>query len=448
VLRAHGVAASLAWMFAILAFPGVGAGLYFLLAVPRLGAVALKKRTTALLLRGQRAPGGEVSPLERIPETERSHLELATTLTGLEPSWGNQVDLLVEDSRASARIERALRDARRSIWAEYYIVKQDASGRRFLELLAQRARDGLDVRLLYDGLGSLGLDTGELRRAGGRAEVFAPLNPLRRRWSFNLRNHRKLIVVDGELGFTGGMNVGDEYSGRSRRRGLMHFLDSHLELRGPAVGDLAHTFCADWAFATAETLPEPRRPRPCEDGRSIVSIVPSGPDQEHNATAMVFFAGVATARRRVFLTSPYFIPDEPLAAALNSAALRGVDVRLLVPEKSDVWLATRAGRSYYDQLFRSGVRVFEYLPSMLHGKTMVVDGRWGVVGSANVDIRSFRLNFEMGAAVHDERFASELERTFLGQLEQSRELTREALDELGFWTRLGDNTARLLSPLL
>ena len=249
------------------------------------------------------------------------------------------------------------------------------------------------MRLLYDRLGSIGIDMqrlAALREAGGRVEPFLPLNPLRRRWAINLRNHRKLIVVDGEIGFTGGMNVGDEYSGRigarltrqvkgqvqrsfgsaralaSGRRGgdaggcdtgaaaaaaapaadapATHgFRDTHMKICGPAVADLAQIFAEDWSFATDEelTLPPPPAPRAAEG--EVVSIVPSGPDQEHNASGLVYFSGVATARRRVWLTSAYFVPDQSMVSALLSAALRGVDVRVLVPHKSDVALVDAAG---------------------------------------------------------------------------------------------------------
>lgn len=445
VLRAHGVSTTLAWIFAVLALPIVGAAMYFFFAVPYVGPAVRRKRLATGRLR---AEVKQQDALSRVSEEEFSLLRLAYGVTGLLPSRGNAVELLVRDERAFERIEEALRGAKRSIWAQYFIVRNDQTGTRFLELLAQKAREGLDVRLLYDGLGSRGLDVRTVSEAGVRAQVFFPLNPLGRRFSFNLRNHRKMVVVDGQLGFTGGMNVGDEYSGRSRRKGKQHFLDSHLALRGPSVGDLAQTFAEDWYFATGAELARPERPAPVPGQDSVVAIVPSGPDQEHNATGLIYFSGAVTARRRMWLTSPYFIPDEALIRGLHHAALRGADVRVLVPHKSDVPVATMAGRSYYSELCRSGVRIFEYLPSMLHGKTMVVDGVWGMVGSANFDIRSFHLNFEIGALVHDAAFAARLEAAFLELLERSREVTLESLAAHGLRRRLADGAARLFSPLL
>ena len=449
VYRAHGVERTLAWILAIIAFPGVGAAAYLLAASPSVRLTTSRKQRAAHAL--QRQTCAEV-PGELAQDC--AVLQLSSQLTGLTPSTGNRVTLLAESDAAFEQIESALGAARDRIYAEYYLIRRDNTGHRFLDLLAARARDGVEVKLLYDAVGSLGVDSDRLatiRQAGGRAEVFLPVNPFGRRWSVHLRNHRKLIAVDGQVGFTGGMNVGDEYSGRARRRGGLHFRDSHLALTGPSVLDLEQVFLEDWAFATDEKL-SPSAPSPSAEasqaGRSVVSIVPSGPDQERNASEMVYFSGVASARTRVFLTSPYFIPAEPLLYALSSAALRGVDVRILVPARPDVVLVGAAARSYYRRLIRSGVRIFEYLPSMLHAKTLAVDGSWGIVGSANLDLRSFRLNFELGAVVRDADFAAELEQRFFTDLEQSREVTPERLAARGRLRRFGDGIAWLFSPLL
>jgi len=450
VWRGRGVESTLAWIFAILAFPILGALSYLALANPsilratrrrRLGHAAMRRQ---LVRRVPALDGGD-------PGGGLPLLELTAALTGLTPSSGNAVALLAEDARAFERIEGVLRQARRSIWAEYFIIRNDETGHRFLDLLAARAAAGVEVRLLYDAVGSLRADSRRLRAirsAGGQTEMFLPVNPLRRRWAVHLRNHRKLVVVDGEAGFTGGMNVGDEYSGRARRKGAQHFHDTHLEVRGPAVLDLARTFAEDWWFATGEDLSVAHMPSPRGVGEAIVAVVPSGPDQTLNAHALVTFAGVATAHRRCYLSSPYFIPDEPLLRALVTAALRGVDVRLLVPERSDVWLMSAAARSYFAVLLRGGVRVFAYLPSMLHAKTLVVDGEWSLVGSGNADIRSFRLNFELGALVVDRRLAAALEEGFLADLARSREVDAGELERRGWSDRLRDGAARLLSPLL
>ncbi|HEY6007902.1 MAG TPA: phospholipase D-like domain-containing protein, partial [Geobacteraceae bacterium] len=217
---------------------------------------------------------------------------------------------------------------------------------------------------------------------------------------------------------------------------------------GPAVADLAGIFTEDWYFATEETIRLDATAPALPVGPATVAALPSGPDQDHNASALVYFGGIAGARERVWLTSPYFIPDEPTLRALEETALRGVDVRLLVPAESDAFLVGPAGRSYFPTLLKAGVRVFEYLPSLLHAKTMVVDAEWSFVGSANLDIRSFRLNFELGALVADPEFARLLEEKFHDQARESREVTMESLAARGIWIQVVEHLARLLSPLL
>jgi cardiolipin synthase len=453
VYRGHGVERTLAWIFAIIAIPVGGALAYFAFARPSVRRTTRRMRRASESVRMTAGHAQFAKRGKKINRLDDPLLHLAYRLTGFPPTAGNQVELLAEDQLAFQRMEEAIKSAERFIWAEYYIIGNDVTGRRFLGLLANKARKGVSVRLLYDGVGSLGLDGKRLaaiRRAGGQAEAFLPLNPLRRRWSVHLRNHRKFIVIDGEIAFTGGMNVADEYSGRARRRGKWHFRDYHLALRGPAVGDLCEEFTEDWAFATDELLDLPPVPPPLPGGRSVVSVVASGPDQDPNASGMIYFSGIAAARNRVFLTTPYFVPDEPTVRALVSAALRGVDVRILLPapEKNDVRLVAFAARSYYHDLIQCGVRIFEFLPTSLHAKSMVVDGTWGIIGSANVDLRSFRLNFELSALVADPAFAKVLEDRFERELAESREVTAEILEGYGFLHHLRDRTVRLLSPLL
>lgn len=457
IMRRRGVPGTLAWISAIIAFPGIGAIAYFLLADPSLKTTTRRKRLTIAEVRRlffERLPAspGATEVATRLAPTAKGLLSLATALTGIKPTGGNACDLLTENEAAFHMIEEALCAAKQAIWAEYYIIQCDDTGRRFFEILAERARAGVDVRLLYDAVGSASLDGScleALLAAGGKAEAFLPLNPLRRRWAVHLRNHRKIIVVDGEVGFTGGMNIGDEYSGSRRRRRLGPWRDTHLRIRGPAVRDLALTFAEDWDFATGERILPADRAQPIPGASSIIAVIPSGPDQENlNATGYAYFAAITSAQSRCYLTSPYFVPDEPTLRALQSAALRGVDVRILVPSRSDIFAMLPAVRSYYPSLLRAGVRVYEYGPAILHAKTIVVDGTISMVGSANVDVRSFRLNFELGAAIVDAEFGRELEERFRKDLEQSREITVSAVARRGRVEKLKEGLARLLSPLL
>jgi cardiolipin synthase len=464
VLRRRGFSSTIAWVLAIVALPAVGAVGYFLLANPRVFRTSRVKRAAKRRVRTSRG-GRSVAELEDreiagLASPMRSLFGLSARLTGLSPTRGNALELLIDNEQAFARIERALTEAQQSIWAEYYIIENDATGRRFLALLADRARAGVSVKLLYDAVGSAGLD-GDLldaiEKAGGQTVAFLPVNPLRRRWAVHLRNHRKIIVVDGDRAFTGGMNIGDMYSGvglagrRRRRRGrrrVTAWRDTHLSLEGPAAQDLATVFAEDWCFATDEVLVLRDVPNVKRVPGAAVAILPSGPDQEINATSLAYFVAITMSQERCYLTSPYFVPDEPMLRALASAALRGVDVRLLVPAKNDVALMTYAIRSFYPRLLAAGVRVYEYQPSVLHAKTIVVDGTWSLIGSANLDIRSFRLNFEVGAVIFDDDFAGVLEDQFRVDLQKSVEIHEESVKARGFAQSLLEGAAQLLSPLL
>lgn len=457
LVRTRGFGSTIAWVLVIVAFPLLGALAYFLVANPRVGRT--RKRFRASLRRARTSSCASRGGLARL-DGLAPVFQLARRVTGVAPTGGNEAVLLTRNGEAFARMESAIRAARTFVWTEYYIIAGDETGRRFLDLLADRATEGLDVRLLYDAVGSANIDRkglAALVAAGGKVEAFLPVNPLRRRWAVHLRNHRKILVVDGDVGFTGGMNVADEYSGEGHGK---PWRDTHLELRGPAVQDLAAIFLEDWCFATEEVLelppcgapvaasPTESEALPGVGPGTLVALLASGPEQRHNVTALAWFTGIATARKRCWITSPYFIPDDAMIRALASAALRGVDVRVLVPRVNDVALLGPAVRSYYPTLVQAGIQVFEYTPSMLHAKTLVVDGEWALIGSANLDMRSFRLNFEASALLWDPAFAGAMEARFLEDQGQSLPVTSSALAIRSVPARLLEGAAQMLSPLL
>ena len=457
IVRGRGFSSTLAWIFAIIAFPAAGAVAYLLLANPHVARTRKAKRAATWRLRhrkgGVEARSAWDAGLEApLTDSERSIVRLAVRLSDIPPAAGNHAEVISSNVEADRRIRDALRGARRSIWAEYYMVRRDETGRAFLALLAERAREGVDVRLLYDAVGSWGIDGPELRAlvdAGGHVEEFLPVNPLRKRWAVHLRNHRKILVVDGSVAMTGGMNIGNEYSGSRGRRKQKAWRDTLLVLQGTAAAQLGEVFAEDWSFATgSEELLDIPVTASSKGNGCLVAVLPSGPDQEANANRLGYFAGITAAVSRCYIASPYFIPDGPTVRALVTAALRGVDVRILVPEKNDIALMGPAVRSYYSSLVRAGVRIYEYRPAMLHSKTMVVDGRWCLVGSANVDVRSFWLNFEISALVFHPAFAAEMEAQFAKDLEASREITPRILAGRGFFALFGQGLARLMSPLL
>ena len=447
IVRRRGFTPTVSWLLMVVAFPVVGATIYWLLANPRVSkTVRLRKQ---ILHRKALAGDWSIHDADELPPHKVAVARLAENLTGLARTESNTVEVLTDNSRALNFLEAAIAEATQSVWAEYYIVKGDVTGRRFLDRLTARARDGLDVRLLYDAVGSSDISKAGVRalqEAGGYAEAFLPVNPLRRRWSVHLRNHRKILVCDGHVGFVGGMNVGDEYIGRDRETQLWR--DSIVQFEGPAAHQLAGVFVEDWCFTCEERLTLP--PMRSGGGHSVVAVLPSGPDEETNATSMTYFSAIGLAVERCWLVTPYFVPDAATRRALQSAALRGVDVRIVVsgPRTSDVPIAAHAGRSYYPGLLRCGVRIFEYRKTTLHSKMLAVDGWLSMMGSANLDMRSFRLNFECGALILDETTCARLELEHLADQRDSDEVTLEAIEQRGPFTAVLEGAAQLLSPIL
>jgi cardiolipin synthase len=289
--------------------------------------------------------------------------------------------------------------------------------------------------------------TSVLQEAGGKFDTFMPVFPLRGHWRPNLRNHRKILVVDGRVGFAGGMNIGDEYQGRKKK--YAPWRDTHMRVEGPAAWRLQEVFAEDWFYATGEDLVDPGHfPEIQPVGDDVVQVVESGPDQSYENIHAVFFTAISEARKSIYITTPYFVPDQSVLMALKAASWKGVDVRVLVPGKSDHQLIRLAGRSFHREFLQAGIKLYEHRPGILHAKTMVVDGCWATVGSANMDIRSFRLNFEVNLLVSGEGFAKRMEEIFMADIAKAQVITKNALDKKSGLVRLGEAVSRVLSPVL
>jgi cardiolipin synthase len=387
---------------------------------------------------------------ERTVETWNQLGKLAVKLGSFPVSAGNRVQLYHETAQAFADMFQAIEQAEHHIHLEYFIVRADRTGSRLLDLLTRKAKSGVEVRLLYDAVGSLTLHTWfirPLRQAGGQCVPFLTINPLRRRIQVNLRNHRKITVIDGRVGFTGGINIGDEYLGRDPHFG--YWRDEHLRLEGPAVSCLQMIFAEDWEFASGEPLRGNKYFPPVEPvGEALVQIVDSGPDQAKNANRDLIFAAITLARRRVWIATPYFVPDAGLQDALRLAARLGVDVRILLPSIADHWLVFFARQTYIEELLDEGIQFYEYLPGMMHSKMMLVDDNWGYVGSVNFDNRSLRLNFEVNCVLHSPAELAELQTAFENDFAKSKRIEPAAFRQRPFTVKLAAQVSRLFAPLL
>lgn len=445
--------AMLAWLMAVTLMPFLGVTAYWVLGSGRLARqVTRRRRRAANLLTGlgDLATAAESdAPAPAFPtDVER----VARRMVGFPATDGNDASLEWHPAASFVALEEAIRGARRHVHAIYYIWRDDQTGQRFRDLLAERARAGVEVRLLLDAVGCMALPRSflaPLRRAGAATAFFLPLlrPPFGRRWSLHLRNHRKLVVVDGELAILGSQNIGHEYTGRKQDVGP--WFDAQLRTAGPAARFCQHVFAEDWFLATRERLDRPDFfPASAPAGASRVQILPTGPDSSAEVLGQVLFAALAGASRRVIVLSPYFVPGASLQLALKHAAYRGLHVRVLVPTRSDHPLVLWAARSFYADLIAAGVEVLEYDDAVLHAKVVVVDEAWALVGSANMDVRSFKLNYELSAALYDPR----LVRAATSQLEdfarRARRIDADAAARWPVWERLGQGAARLLAPLL
>jgi cardiolipin synthase len=363
---------------------------------------------------------------------------------------GNQITFYHDGTAAIEGIRDAVRSARHHIHLETFIFQPDETGRSLLELLTEKAREGVEVRLLYDAMGSRRLHHRILRpllAAGGKCREFLPLNPLRRRIQINMRDHRKIAVVDGRVAFTGGLNIGDEYLGKNPRYGFWR--DTHLRLEGPAVAELQRVFIEGWDFAAEEDLRGPSYfPPAVASGPHPVQVIPSGPDMELKSIRQIYFAAVLRARRRLWIASPYFVPDGGLRDALCLAGYLGIDVRLLCQFHPDKWIPFFAGRYYWADVLQAGVKVYQYVHGMMHSKVVLVDGEWASVGTANLDNRSLYLNFEVNCLIYSPPAVAELEKAFQRDLTDSIQVEPSAFSRRPLPARLVENACRLLSPVL
>lgn len=363
----------------------------------------------------------------------------------------NHVDVFIESIEKFDKLHEDMEKAEKYINFEYFIMRPDEVGMRVLEVLTRKAREGVKVRLLLDAFGSNQIrehHLRELRAAGGQAAFFFPPTIFRINLRLNYRNHRKLVVIDGETAYIGGLNVAKEYIGKSRK--FSGWRDTHLRIQGGCVMDIDERFKLDWNCATKEVLAHKKSDYMIlqPPGNCGIQIASSGPENPEEEIKRVYLKMISNAKKSVFIQTPYFIPDESIFEAMKTAALSGIDVRLMIPNKPDhpfvYWV------TYYNaaEMMDSGVKVYIYNAGFMHCKMITVDGEVSSVGSANFDIRSFKLNFETNAVLYDHDLAVELEESFLQDMKDSTHLTPAIYAKRSLWIRLKQGIGRLISDIL
>jgi len=368
-------------------------------------------------------------------------------LTTLPASRGNHVELLIDGEAIFDAIFAAIDSARDYLLVQFFIVRDDTLGRQFQERLIQKAHARVKIYFLYDEVGCHKLSRQwlqALRESGARVEGFKTTRGPGNRFQLNFRNHRKLVLADGRVAITGGINVGDEYMGHSKRFGPWR--DTNVRVRGPAVQAAQLAFAEDWHWATDEVPPLLWTPAPADADQQAL-VLATGPADEAELCSLAFIRAVNSAQSRLWISSPYFVPDTTVLTALQLAALRGVEVRLLLPERIDHFLPMLSSFSYYESLAFAGIELWRYQDGFLHQKALLVDDRLAGVGSVNVDYRSFHLNFELVVMVTDTAFSAQVEAMMQQDFSRARKIDLTEYCQRPWWFKTAVRLARLLSPV-
>jgi cardiolipin synthase len=448
--------AAMTWITILWFVPFFGAALYYVFGINRI------ERRARRLRRKSRRPAPLVGASGELPETrspslpvEAMHLaplvRLSETVTGQPLSQGNRLEPLWDGDEAYPAMLSAIDEAKSSVSLCMYIFNNDITGNQFADALGRAVKRGVEVRVLIDAVGarkfswvSIG---SALERAGVRAAWFLPTFWPRSLAYANLRNHRKIMVVDGRIAFTGGMNITDDYCGSLHKKHAMH--DAQFRVEGPIAARVQEVFVEDWKFTTGEKLHGERWfPKLEPRGPVLARGVSSGPDEDREKLRLVLLGALSSARSRVVIATPYFLPDADLVAALNIAALRGVKVDILLPEQSDLRLVLWATMAQLPLVLEYGCRVWSVPGPFIHTKLMLVDSIWTMLGSANWDARSLRLNFEFNIECYDSALTTKLEASLDENLKRAESITLTKLANRRFLIKLRDGLARLLTPYL
>lgn len=443
---------TIAWVLFLLVFPVLALPMYLVFGGHRFRGYIRARRAEDRALMSAAASFTEgLAAFRPQQQVDGGGIEVIERLAHLPITSGNTAEVLIDGKATFQSIFDGIESAKDYIIIQFYIVQADNIGCALRDRLLQKLAEGVRVYFLYDEIGSYSLPRTYLRRLRKAGAEIYPFNssvgwrnPLR----LNFRNHRKIVIVDGKFAWVGGHNVGDEYLGGSKRFG--HWRDSHIKLAGPSVQCIQFTFLDDWYWAT-QTIPrfqwEPQPPADADETRQVV-VLPGGPADEVETISLAFIHLIQNARRRIWIQSPYFVPDEQIVSALQLATLRGVDVRILLPQKSDHLLVWLSSFYYTGQEKLRDVRIFRYLPGFLHSKMMLVDDEVTFIGTANLDNRSFYINFEIMIGVLDSQFNAQVEAVMERDFSNAREVGPEDYTDRPLWLRIAARTARLMAPIL
>jgi cardiolipin synthase len=424
--------------------------------------------TRSVLIEGTHGPLTTKQSKEILSRMEKSgeetnifdkHLALEEDIVDSPLVAGNRVELLVDGPMTYEAMFSAIGEAKDHINMETYIIENDEIGQRFVNLLIRKQLSGVQVNLIYDSFGSINTPKEffkPLQKSGASVLEFNPINPLvtSKHWQLFRRDHRKLLIVDGQIAFVGGVNISSVYSSGSFNRFIAAkrdepWRDTHLRLVGPVVSEFQSLFMATWRNQNGGELASKNYfPDLVNMGNELVRAIGSSPEEPYSQIYVTLLSAINSAETQVFLTNAYFVPDSKLLAALKEAVQRGVDVRLLLPEKTDSLLVFYASRSYYEELLSVGVKIYERQDAILHAKTAVIDGVWSTIGSTNLDWRSFTNNQEINAVILGQDFGTKMRIMFEKDMESSIDITLEMWRSRSIGARIKEKAARLWAHLL
>lgn len=459
---------ALLWIFVALFFPVIGPLLYLSFGINRVPLKAWRKHSSdqkflserkaredaAMPLNYWRAVHEALAAEPSDPYAKELNGAMNAVLSEYPLLGGNRIEPLITGEQAYPEMMEAIRQAKNHIHLQTFIIGNDRIGREFLDLLKQKALAGVSVRFLYDRFGSTFALWGGLIRQYRNIPNFkiagwTQANLIKRQFQINLRNHRKILIVDGKTAFMGGINLSIKNVSTPEGGAIE---DYHFKIEGPIVQELHYSFLRDWYFMTDEDpeilLKKEHFPPTPPQGESLVRVINGGPTGELESLTDIFFTAIVSARKQLLAVTPYFVPTIDVIRAFRSAALRGVDVRLVVPQKNNHIYAGMASRSRYESLLSAGVRIFERRPPFLHAKALIVDDLMSIVGTANLDVRSMRLNYETNLAVYDSRFAEKMKKMVLDEMSMSDEIDLFAWRSRPARYRLLENLCNLFSPII
>lgn len=442
---------AVAWAISLVTFPIFSLPLYWIFGRSKFHGYVDAMRTGWAEFQRRIDKHHDVPPVTPLSERLSPHSPHTVFETLAESPFlgGNDMELLVNGPATFKAIFAAIEQAERYVLIQFYIVRDDDLGKELGELLLRKARQGIRIRFLYDELGSYSTPAAyweTLRAAGIEAFPFHTTRGPGNRFQLNFRNHRKIVVVDGHTAFIGGHNVGTEYLG-GKDNGYGGWRDTHARISGPAVLPIQVCFGKDWYWATSE-IPDLDLTMPAKRGTAEVLALPTGPVDTLENCSIMFIQAIASAKKRFWIASPYFVPDTSVMKALQMASMRGVDVRIMLPRKPDHMLVYLAGFACLKELSRPGIRVFRYDDGFLHQKVFLADDTLAGVGTANLDNRSFRLNFEITMLIEDPDFCKSIETMFLDDFRHCGETGLDEYDKKNILHQTIIRFARLLSPIL